>query len=585
MKEKKRTTSKPRLTKMTPLDKSLTGIAGLDDITGGGLPTGRPTLIAGNAGCGKTLLSVEFLVQGILEYDEPGVFVSFEETTDDLIQNVASLGYDLEDMIAQKKLRIDHVEVQRNEIEETGEYDLEGLFIRLGFAIDSIGAKRIVLDTIESLFAGFENDAILRAELRRLFQFLKDKGVTAIITGERGESSLTRQGLEEYVSDCVILLDHRVEDQISTRRLRIVKYRGSTHATNEFPFLIDDDGISVMPVTALKLDRPVSSKRITSGIPQLDEMLGGGLFEGSNILLTGTAGTGKSNLSAFFANGACDRGERALYIAFEESPQQIIRNTQSIGLDLEDHVKNGLLRFEATRSSSQGLEMHLAMFHKLIKEFKPAVVVVDPITNLITTGNATEVRAMLGRMMDMFKAENITAMFTSLTQGGNPLEQTEYGVSSFVDTWLLLRDLEFNGERNRLVHILKSRGTAHSNQVREFIISNKGIKLVEVYLGDEGILMGTARVTAEARAQALEQVRRTEKASLQRKLEHKRLSIQAQIESLKAELEMQSAEIESLALSEKARSDMAVSDRRDIMTSRTASRDRNNKKSGVKYAS
>jgi circadian clock protein KaiC len=484
---------------MVPLAKTPTGIEGLDEITDGGLPKGRPTLVAGNAGCGKTLLGMEFLVKGITEYKENAVFVSFEESIDDLIENVASLGYDLKDLIAKKKLRIDQVKVERSEIEETGDYDLEGLFIRLDYAIKSVNAKRVVLDTLESLFAGFTNEALLRAELRRLFQWLKDRGVTAIITGERGDASITRQGLEEYVSDCVILLDHRIENQISTRRMRIVKYRGSTHGTNEYPFLIDEDGISVMPITSIKLNHIVSSRRIQSGIPELDSMLGGGYFEASNVLLSGTAGTGKTNVATYFVNANCVQEKKSLYIAFEESPDQIIRNASSIGLDLQPFVDKGLLKFESTRSTTQGLEMHLARFHKLIRSHKPTVVVVDPITNLVTTGNAAEVRAMLSRMMDMFKSENITAIFTSLSQPGAALEQTEFGVSSFVDTWLLLRDHEVNGERNKLMYVLKSRGTAHSNQVREFVITDNGIKLIDVYAGSEGLLTGSSRIAEEAK--------------------------------------------------------------------------------------
>jgi circadian clock protein KaiC len=536
---------------MITLAKAPTGIDGLDEITQGGLPKGRPTLIAGNAGCGKTLLAMEFLVKGITEYKENAVFVSFEESADDLIQNVASLGYDLKDLISKKKLRIDQIKVERSEIEETGEYDLEGLFIRLDYAINSVNAKRVVLDTIESLFSGFTDDSILRAELRRLFEWLKEKGVTAIITAERGDATLTRQGLEEYVSDCVILLDHRINEQISTRRLRIVKYRGSMHGTNEYPFLIDEDGISVMPITSIKLDHIVSSRRILSGIAELDAMLGGGYYEGSNILLTGTAGTGKTNVATYFVNANCERGKKSLFIAFEESPDQIVRNAASIGLNIQQFIDKGLLKFESTRSTSQGLEMHLARFHKLIKTYKPSVVVVDPITNLITTGNSTEVRAMLSRMMDMFKSAGITAIFTSLTQGGVNLEQTDFGVSSFVDTWLLLRDYEINGERNKLMYVLKSRGTAHSNQVREFIINDKGITLNDVYSGPEGLLVGSARVAEEARMRNRELENGNLLLTRQKQLHYEYQVTEAEIKSMTARLKMQQQELKNLNSADK----------------------------------
>jgi circadian clock protein KaiC len=544
---------------MVPLAKTPTGIEGLDEITDGGLPKGRPTLVAGNAGCGKTLLGMEFLVKGITEYKENAVFVSFEESIDDLIENVASLGYDLKDLIAKKKLRIDQVKVERSEIEETGDYDLEGLFIRLDYAIKSVNAKRVVLDTLESLFAGFTNEALLRAELRRLFQWLKDRGVTAIITGERGDASITRQGLEEYVSDCVILLDHRIENQISTRRMRIVKYRGSTHGTNEYPFLIDEDGISVMPITSIKLNHIVSSRRIQSGIPELDSMLGGGYFEASNVLLSGTAGTGKTNVATYFVNANCVQEKKSLYIAFEESPDQIIRNASSIGLDLQPFVDKGLLKFESTRSTTQGLEMHLARFHKLIRSHKPTVVVVDPITNLVTTGNAAEVRAMLSRMMDMFKSENITAIFTSLSQPGAALEQTEFGVSSFVDTWLLLRDHEVNGERNKLMYVLKSRGTAHSNQVREFVITDNGIKLIDVYAGSEGLLTGSSRIAEEAKTKIHEVELQNRLTTKQKKLQYEQKVTEAQIKSLSAQLKMQEQELRNIHSVEQYRQDTVVS--------------------------
>ena len=474
------------------LPKTKTGISGLDEITLGGIPTGRPTLICGGPGCGKTLFSIEFLVNGATRFNEPGVFITFEEKTEELTTNVASLGFDLDKLQKEKKLRLDYVRIERSEIEETGEYDLDGLFIRLEHAIDSVGAKRVVLDTIENLFAGLTNQGVLRAELRRLFLWLKAKEVTAIVTGEQGDGKLTRHGLEEYVSDCVILLDHRVINQISTRRLRIVKYRGSAHGTNEFPFLIDEDGISVLPVTSLKLDRKVSSERISTGLPTLDEMFGGkGFYRGSSILVSGMAGTGKTSIAAFFVNEACKRNERAMYFAFEESPPQIIRNMKSIGLNLEPHIKKGLLQFQSSRPALYGLEMHLSTIYKLVREFKPKIVVLDPITNLVSVGLINEVNSMLLRLIDFLQGEGITVMLTALMKVMD--EKMDEGVSSLVDTWISVRDVESNGERNRVLYIMKSRGMKHSNQVREFIISNRGLNLVEIYIGPNGILVGSER--------------------------------------------------------------------------------------------
>ena len=476
---------------MKLLSKTPTGISGLDEITLGGIPKGRPTLVCGGPGCGKTLFAVEFLVKGATDYNEPGVFIAFEEKTEELTINVASLGFDLEKLQKEKKLRIDHVRIERSEIEETGEYDLDGLFIRLEHSIKAIGAKRIVLDTIENLFAGLTNMGILRAELRRLFLWLKENGVTAIVTGEQGEGKLTRHGLEEYVSDCVILLDHRVINQISTRRLRIIKYRGSHHGTNEYPFLIDK-GISVLPVTSLKLERKVSSKRIGTGIPSLDIMFGGkGYFRGSSILVSGTAGTGKTSIAASFVNQVCRQKERALYFAFEESPAQIIRNMQSIGLNLEPHIKKGLLKFNSTRPALQGLEMHLATMYKMVKEFKPTTVVLDPITNLVSVGLIVEVNSMLLRLIDYLQNEGITVMLTALMKIMD--ERMDEGVSSLVDAWIAVTDVESKGERNRLLYIMKSRGMKHSNKVREFLITDKGLQLVEIYLGPTGILLGSER--------------------------------------------------------------------------------------------
>jgi circadian clock protein KaiC len=460
------------------LPKAATGIQGLDEITGGGLPRGRPTLVCGGPGCGKTLLATEFLVRGATEFGEPGVFISFEETADELAQNVRSLGFDLEALIAEKKLAIDHVRVERAEIEETGEFDLEALFLRLAFAIDSVGGKRIVLDTIESLFSGFTNEALLRAELRRLFRWLKDKGVTAVITGERGERSYTRQGLEEYVSDCVILLDHRVSEQVSTRRLRIVKYRGTTHGTNEYPFLIDEEGFSVLPLSGLKLDHSVTNERVSTGVPGLDAMLDGkGYYRGSSILVSGTAGTGKTSFAAHFAQETARRGERCLYLAFEESPAQLIRNMQSIGVDLAPYVKKRTLQLESSRPTLHGLEMHLVQIHKTVARFDPAAVVIDPISNFIDTSTAIEAQAMLLRLIDFLKSKQITALFTHLTTGGRETEATDVGVSSLIDTWLLVRGIETGAQRTRVLYVLKSRGMPHSNQIREFNVTSRGIQL------------------------------------------------------------------------------------------------------------
>jgi circadian clock protein KaiC len=551
------------------LSKTRSGIAGLDEITGGGLPTGRPTLICGAAGCGKTLFSLEFIVKGALEFDEPGVFMAFEEKAEELAINVASLGFDLDRLQRDKKIKVDYVHVERSEIEETGEYDLDGLFIRLGYAIDSIKAKRVVLDTIENLFTGLSNMAILRAELRRLFQWLKEKGVTAIITGEKGEGFLTRQGLEEYVSDCVILLDHRVINQISTRLLRIVKYRGSVHGTNEYPFLIDEQGISVLPITALRLEHPVSSERVSSGVESLDQMLEGrGFFRGSSILVSGTAGTGKTSIAAYFANETSKRKERCLYFAFEESPQQIIRNMRSIGIDLQQHIDNGYLQFNASRPTLNGLEMHLLTIHKMVKRFKPSAIILDPITNLITVGSVSEVKGMLIRLIDFLQAEQVTVMFTALTLNTVVNEQTDEGVSSLVDAWLLVRDIENNGERNRGMYIMKSRGMRHSNQVREFVISDDGVQLVDVYLGPEGVLTGSAREAQQLMEETGVVLRTHAVTRKDKEIERKRNVLQAKIESLKEEFESVTDELNKSYIEEELRKEVMEKNREELIKKR-----------------
>ena len=486
----------------TPLlAKARTGIAGLDEITDGGLPRGRPTLVCGGAGCGKTMLGLEFLVHGAVDQAEPGVFVSFEETTDDLVQNARSLGFDLARLRARRQLLLDYVRLERAEMLETGEYDLEGLFIRLGHAIDSIGAKRVVLDTIEMLFSGLSDRFVVRAELARLFRWLKTKGVTAIVTGERDADQLTRHGLEEYVSDCVILLDQRVLEQSTTRRLRVVKYRGSAHGSNEVPFLIDNHGVSVLPITSLGLAHEAPTARLSTGVAGLDEMFAReGYFRGSSVLASGTAGTGKSSLAAQFAEAACRRGERCLYFAFEESPSQIARNMRSIGVDLEPWIQRGLLRVHAQRPTALGLEAHLVAMYRLIADWQPQVVVVDPVTNLIAVGSEMQVKAMLARLIDFMKVRQVSSLFTSLTDGDGSAERTDLGVSSLMDVWMLLGNPEANGERTRVIQIVKARGMAHSNQVREFVMTEHGITLVEVSRRADGsVAIGSTRGARQRR--------------------------------------------------------------------------------------
>jgi circadian clock protein KaiC len=553
------------------LPKCPTGIHGLDEITLGGLPRGRPTLVCGGAGCGKTLLGMEFLVRGAMEFNEPGVCLSFEETAEELTKNVASLGFDVNALVAQKKLAIDHVYIERSLIEEAGEYDLEALFVRLGHAVDSIGAKRVLLDSVEALFAGLENEAVLRSELRRLFRWLKDKNLTAVVTGERGQNTLTRHGLEEYISDCVILLDHRIAETVLTRRLRVVKYRGSTHGTNEYPFLIESDGISVLPVTSIELKHDASTERVSTGVPALDAMFGGkGYFRGSSILISGTAGTGKTSLAAHFVDAACARGERCAFFSFEESANQIIRNMRSIGIDLERWVEKGLLRFHASRPTTFGLEMHLVKIHRIIQDFAPRIVVVDPVTALLHSGSANETKSMLLRLVDFLREKQATALMTTLTGGSGTQEQTEVEISSLVDAWLLLRDIESGGERNRGLYILKARGVAHSNQIREFILTGHGVELREVYLGEAGLLTGSARVTQEAKDASAALLARQEIERKQFLIERKRKALDAQIAALQLDLESEEQESRQLIAQEELKLQKWEQDRGEMAKSRSA---------------
>jgi len=553
------------------LPKCQTGIRGLDEITAGGLPRGRPTLVCGGPGCGKTLMAMEFLVRGYRDFGEPGAFMAFEEREEELIQNSASLGFDLPRLIREKKLAIDHVHIERSEIEETGEYDLDALFVRLESIIDQVGAKRVALDTVEALFAGLANEAIVRAELRRLFRWLKAKDVTTVITAEQGKGTLTRHGLEEYVSDCVILLDHRVTNQIATRRLRVVKYRGSTHGANEYPTMIDEDGLSVLPISSLNLKYPVSRDFISTGVDRLDTMLNGkGYYKGSSILVSGTAGTGKTSLAAAFVDRACRDGRKSLYYSFEESPEQVIRNMGSIAFDLGQWVRSGLLRFEAARPTLHGLENHLVNLHKLAEQFKPEAIVIDPVTNLTAVGDFREIRAMLTRLIDFLKNRQITAVFTSLSEGGSAMEQSEVGISSLMDTWLLLRMVESANERNRIIYVLKSRGMAHSNQMREFLLTDQGIRLSDVYVGPGTVLTGSARLAQEAKDRQAELEKTQASALRHRELQQEREQLQAQFCAIQERLRGLSEELSVVAGQETERLSAAKEERRQMVTARRA---------------
>jgi len=535
------------------LKKAPTGIAGFDEVTGGGLPAGRPTIVCGGPGCGKTMFAMEFLVRGATDFNEPGVLMTFEETGEEMTRNVESLGFNLQTLVGKKKLFLDYVRIEPSEIQETGEYDLEGLFIRLQHAVDSIGAKRVVLDTLEAVFSGFANEGMLRAEIRRLFRWLKDRKLTTVVTAERGEGALTRHGLEEYVSDCVISLDHRVNDQISTRRMRIVKYRGSAHGTDEYPFLIDNKGFSVLPLSGIHLDHKVSAERVSSGMKDLDVMLEGkGFFKGSSVLVSGTSGSGKSTLAAHFANQTCVNGKRALYVAFEESAAQVTRNMRSVGIDLGRHIRKNLLHFCAWRPTQHGLEMHLLRIHDLVEKFNPAVVIIDPITNLISA-NIHEVHGMLMRLLDFLKERQITAMFVTLTANQGAEEQTEVGISSLTDTWILLRDVELNGERNRCLYVLKSRGMAHSNQIREFVLSRNGVRLLPAYIGAGTVYTGSARLAQEARERAAAVVEEQHLENQRKQISRKRQLLESQIAVLRSELLEGHAAFERLSQQQKKR--------------------------------
>lgn len=570
-----RASARTRPNGVAPIEKALTGIRGLDDISAGGLPKGRTTIFCGGPGSGKTMLGIEFLVRGATDFNEPGVLLAFEESPEEITRNVASLRFDLNELAAEKKLYLDYISIDPGQIQETGDYDLDVLFIRIQHAVEAVHAKRVMLDTIEALFSNFSNQRILRAELRRLFAWLKQRGLTTVITAERGEGTLTREGLEEYVSDCVILLDHRVKDQIFVRHMRIVKYRGTQHGMDEYPFLIDENGMSILPVSALQLRHKVSQERVTTGVPALDEMMEGqGFFRGSSVLVSGAAGTGKTTLASAFADATCRRGERCLFIGFEESPAQVARNLRSVGIDLNHWVEKELLIHDAWRPTQFGLEMHLLRIHKLVEKWKPQAVVIDPISNLLTGTSQLEARSVMMRLVDFLKTAGITAILVDLTGRDTDLESTKLGVSSLADTWILLRDVEMNGERNRCIYVLKSRGMAHSNQVREFLITKRGVDLVPAYIGLEGVLTGSARIAQQAKELADAKQKEQEVQLKRLQANRKVLALEAQIAALQAEAAAQAELSEQIARQDSERAEQAQMDREEMLESRNAGRSR-----------
>lgn len=567
------------MAKLRVLEKSPTGIQGLDEVTGGGLPKNRPTLLCGGPGSGKTLFGMEFLIHGALLYKEPGLFLAFEETEKELCVNVSSLGVDLDKMIQKHQITIDHVEVDQTQFETTGAYNLDGLFIRLDDMIRRYKVKRVVLDTVEVLFSYVPDQSILRYELQRLFRWFKEKKITAVITAEKGANTFSRYGLEEYVADCVILLDHRIIDQISTRRLHIIKYRGSFHGSNEYPFLINETGFMMMPITSIKLDYISPEDKVSSGIPRLDAMLGNkGFYRGSSVLVSGAAGAGKTSLSASFAEAICKRGGKCLYFSFEESPSQVIRNEKTMGINLEKWIKNNKLQFHAIRPVTAGLESHLTTIMDVVIKFKPEAVVLDPITNLKIIGSLAEVKLMLSRMVDFFKGLQITSYFTSLVREDSPYA-TQEGVSSMMDTWILLTYAEGEGERNRIIKVIKSRGIKHSNQERELIFDKKGIKLVDAYIGGGKVLTGSARVAREneVKIRAFKnkfKLKKAEKSRLldEEKLRLKQLLLEQMQERIKIEYEesrmvdqkiKQLKKMEHAAVSQSKMADKAVEKKRN----------------------
>jgi circadian clock protein KaiC len=538
------------------LAKAASGIRGFDEITVGGLPRGRPTLVTGASGSGKTLFGLEFLVRGARDFGEPGVLMSFEEPAADLRENVASLGFDLGQLEADGLLVIDAIHIDPSEVMTTGAFDLDGLFIRLAAAVDEVGARRVVLDTVEVLFSALGDENVVRGELGRLFRWLKDRGLTTVVTGERGrEGQLTRYGIEEYVSDCVVVLDHRVSDDITTRRLRVAKYRGSEHGTNEYPFLITDRGFWVLPITSVGLVYGASTERVSTGLPQLDDLLGGGVYRGTMVMVSGTAGTGKTTLSASIVAAACARGERALFVSFEESPAQLIRNMGSVGIDLGRWVDAGLLQMWSERATAYGLESHLGRLERLLDETSPSVVALDAIASLGSVGSSSQLRSAVARELDLVKARGITGVLTTLAHevvdGSSAVE-----VSSLIDTWLLLRNMESDGERNRLLFVIKSRGTEHSNQVREFVLTPHGPQLVEVTVGPSGVVTGSARLSLQSHERELAARREQDIATRRSELARRSAEVDAQVAVLKAQFAKETAALDRLIAQESRQEDL-----------------------------
>ena len=515
-----------------------TGVKGLDDVLGGGIPQGHAMLLVGKPGTGKSILSMEYLLHGIELHKENGVYISFEESEKQIISNAASFGWKFEEMVKKNKLAISYIDMQPEQMRTVGDYDLSALILRVKGAIKKVNARRVVIDGINNLLSTFDDERIIRSDLLRLIREIKEVNATIFITGERGHDSWSKMGFEEYLADGLMHLDNRTDGNYQTREIQVVKCRGINHYTGKSPFIINSEGMSIRPLITADFDYKVLKSRVSTGIADIDNMLGGkGLYRGSTVYITGPSGAGKTSISSSFANGACSRGERALFLAFEESSDQIIRNMKSIGLSLDKWVNEKLLYFYTARATTNSLEGHLDNIMTMVREVEPTCVVLDPISAFRPIANENETKLMLIRLNDYLRARKITTVFTALSSDGEYSEHADVQLSSIADTWIVVRIMDYKGERNNVMQLMKSRGMSHSRQMKEMYFTGNGLKLQNVYQGPEGVLTGAARIGQEKYEKLKEARNVIEIDKNRKKIERKKSLLEASIEALKHEYE------------------------------------------------